>query len=253
MSIIAIINQKGGVGKTTTVINLAAAVSAMNRRVLIVDMDPQGNASTGLGVSKPSLEQSSYAVLIGIARAQDVIVQTAFPNLSIIPSNIHLAATDIEICNLDGREKKLLDAIGSLNYDYIFIDCPPGFGLINLNILYASNKIIIPLQCEFYALEGLAQLFQTISQVRNSINQNLLISGIILTMFDRRNNMSLSIEKDVRGHFKDLVYKTMIPRNVRVSEASSFGKPVIAFDVNCAGSISYINMAKEFLMRDDGI
>lgn len=251
-TVVAVINQKGGVGKTTTAVNLATAVAAVGKKVLVLDLDPQGNATTGFGMSKGRNLQSSYGVLIGMTNAEDVIEKTYVEGLHLMPSTIDLSAAEIELFSMPDRDSKLKEAIENLEYDYIFIDCPPGFGFININALNAADKIIIPLQCEFYALEGLAQLFNTVQSVRNTINKNLIISGILLTMYDRRNSLSAVIAEDVRKHFKNLVFDTVIPRNVKISEASSHGKPVLLYDVKSTGSISYIELAREFLAREKG-
>lgn len=249
--VVAIINQKGGVGKTTTTINLATAIAAVGKKVLILDLDPQGNATTGLGIEKGRGLDSSYGVLLNLSPAEKIAQKTYIGNLDIIPSTIDLSAAEVELFPQSDRDEKLKKALAHLDYDYIFIDCPPGFGFININALNASDKIIIPLQCEFYALEGLAQLFQTIQSVRSTINKNLVVSGILLTMFDRRNSLSSVISNDVRNHFKTLVFNTVIPRNVRISEASSFGKPVILHDVRSSGALAYIELAREFLNREN--
>jgi chromosome partitioning protein len=248
--IVAVINQKGGVGKTTTVVNLATAIAAVGRDVLIIDLDPQGNATTGLGIPKGRGLQSSYGVLLGLTDPIKVIRKTYVAGLHIIPSTIDLSAAEVELFSQKDRDSKLKQSISNLKYDYILIDCPPGFGLININALNASTKIIIPLQCEFYALEGLAQLFSTIQSVRNTINKKLIVSGILLTMYDRRSSLSSVVANDVRAHFKNLVFNTVIPRNVKISEASSYGKPVILYDTKSSGAISYIELAREFLSRE---
>lgn len=248
--IVAVINQKGGVGKTTTAVNLAAALAISNRRVTLLDVDPQGNASTGLGVPKNNGLNSSYGLLLGLKGYREVLHETSIPNLRLIPSTIDLAAAEIELVTQKNREGKLKQALVDTDEDYIFVDCPPGFGLITLNVLNAADKILIPLQCEFFALEGLAQLFKTIKSVQGSINKNLKISGIVLTMFDTRSKLSSRVSQDVIGHFPELVFKTVIPKNVRISEAPSFGKPVLTYDVKCVGTVAYVELAKEFLNRE---
>ncbi|MDR0631964.1 MAG: ParA family protein [Holosporaceae bacterium] len=251
-NVIAVINQKGGVGKTTTTVNLATSLAAIGKTVLVLDLDPQGNATTGFGIPKGRGLQSSYGVLLGLQDPKKVVLETYVSGLFVISSTIDLAAAEVELFSQKDRDSKLKQSIASLEYDYILIDCPPGFGLININALNASNKIIIPLQCEFYALEGLAQLFHTIQSVRDTINKGLIISGILLTMYDRRNSLSSVVANDVRTHFKNLVFNTVIPRNVKISEASSYGKPIILYDVKSAGAISYIELAREFLARELG-
>jgi chromosome partitioning protein len=253
--ILAIANQKGGVGKTTTSINLATSLAAIGKNVLIIDMDAQGNASTGLGVRRSERENSSYDLLFGEKEIQDCIVETRVPRLSIIPSSMNLSGAEIELVNADKREYKMKAALSSLdsNYDYIVIDCPPALNLTTLNILVASHAVIVPLQCEFYALEGLAHLTKTIERVRQSFNPNLIIHGVVLTMFDVRNRLSAMVANDVRGYFGDKVYKTVIPRNVRVSEAPSYGLPAIVYDMRCAGSQAYIQLAKEIIKREKSL
>lgn len=249
-TVVAIINQKGGVGKTTTAVNLASALAIVGKKVTLIDMDPQGNATTGLGVAKTHGVNSSYGLLLGLKPFKEVSRPTNIPNLNIISSTIDLSAAEIELVHQDRREAKLKAALAESDQDYIFLDCPPGFGLITLNALNAANKIIIPLQCEFYALEGLAQLFQTIKGVRSSINKNLRISGIVLTMFDTRSRLSTKVSQDVRSHFHSLVFQTVIPKNVKISEAPSYGKPVLTYDLNCTGTVAYIELAKEFIKRE---
>jgi chromosome partitioning protein len=250
-NVIAVINQKGGVGKTTTAVNLATALAAIDKKVLVIDLDPQGNATTGFGMPKGRGIHSSYGVLLGVSDARDIAQKTYVDGLHIIPSTIDLSAAEIELFSMKDRDHKLKQAVSQLDFDYIFVDCPPGFGFININALNASHKIIIPLQCEFYALEGLAQLFNTIKSVRNTINRDLIVAGIVLTMYDRRNSLSAVVAKDVRSHFKNLVFETVIPRNVRISEASSHGKPVILYDIRSSGAIAHIELAREFLAREN--
>jgi chromosome partitioning protein len=250
-AVVAIINQKGGVGKTTTAVNLATAIAAVGKKVLVIDLDPQGNATTGFGMQKGKGLDSSYGVLLGMRDPATIMKKTYVNGLYLIPSTIDLSAAEVELCSQKDRDSKLKNSISHLQFDYIFIDCPPGFGFININALNASHKILIPLQCEFYALEGLAQLFKTIQSVRSTINSGLKVAGIVLTMYDRRNSLSSVVANDVRGHFNELVFNTVIPRNVKISEASSYGKPVILHDIKCTGSLAYIELAREFLSRDE--
>lgn len=250
--VLAIVNQKGGVGKTTTTVNLATALAAVNKKVLIVDFDPQGNASTGLGIENNNREVTSYEVVLNDVPINSAIQKTSVPNLYIIPATIDLSGAEIEMVSLVRREFRLKDAIGESNkeFDYILIDCPPSLGLLTLNALAAADAVLIPLQCEFYALEGLSHLVRTVDLVRQNLNSSLTIQGIVLTMYDRRNKFTEQIEKDVRSYFGDKVYNSVIPRNIRMSEAPSHGKPALIYDMNCAGSRAYIQLAGELIKRE---
>jgi chromosome partitioning protein len=250
--IIAVCNQKGGVGKTTTTINLATALAACGQAVLVMDFDPQGNASTGLGLDKSKRTQGTYEVLFGEMKLESVANPTRVPNLFIAPASVHLAGAEIELVNSDNREFRLRDAISNtaLKVDYILIDCPPSLNLLTLNALVASDAVLVPLQCEFYALEGLSHLVKTIERVKRAFNPHLDLHGVVLTMYDRRNSLSASVESDVRQFFGDKVYQTVIPRNVRVSEAPSYGLPVLVYDMKCPGSQAYIQLASEVIKRE---
>ena len=250
--IFAIANQKGGVGKTTTSINLATSLAAVGKRVLLIDMDAQGNASTGLGIKRSERENSSYDLLFGEKTLGECVATTRVPRLSIVPSSMHLSGAEVELVTAEHREfrmKAALDGIGS-DYDYVVVDCPPALNLTTLNVLVAADAVVVPLQCEFYALEGLAHLTKTIERVRSTFNPNLQIHGVVLTMYDKRNRLSGMVANDVRSYFGDKVYKTVIPRNVRVSEAPSYGLPAIVYDMRCAGSQAYIQLAKEVIRRE---
>lgn len=250
--IISVVNQKGGVGKTTTAVNMATALAAIGKQVLVMDLDPQGNASTGLGIDQSRRTITSYDVLIGETTLDKAAVKTAIPRLSVAPATIDLAGAEIELVGLEKREFQLKRSFASIpkHWDYIIIDCPPSLGLITLNALTASDAVLIPLQCEFYALEGLAHLLKTIKLVKANLNPVLTIHGVVLTMYDRRNNLTQQIEEDVRGFLGDDVYRTVIPRNVRMSEAPSHGKPALVYDLKCPGSQAYLSLAKELIQRE---
>jgi chromosome partitioning protein len=251
--IITIANQKGGVGKTTTAINLATALAAIGERVLIIDLDPQGNASTGLGIERKNRKLSSYDLLIGEYGVRETAVETAVPNLYIIPSTMDLLGVEMEISQQSDRVFKLRKALSTaeaFDFSYILLDCPPSFNLLTMNAMAAAHSVLVPLQCEFFALEGLSQLLETVDQIRRSVNPRLDIQGIVLTMFDARNNLAQQVVNDVRMHLGEKVYHTLIPRNVRVSEAPSYGKPAILYDLKCAGSQAYLQLASEVIQRE---
>jgi len=249
--IIAIANQKGGVGKTTTAINLSSALSFAGAKVLVVDMDPQGNATSGLGVVLGDNESSIYDVLIGRSQAIDTVRRTNVDNLDIIPGDINLSAAEVELVTEMSRETKLKKALASVmeEYNFIMIDCPPSLGLLTVNSLTAADSVLIPLQCEYYAMEGLGQLLNTIRLIRESLNEDLELEGILLTMHDPRNNLSKEVQKQVEDYLSESIFKTIIPRNVRLSEAPSYGQSIIEYDIRSKGAASYIELAKEMLAR----
>ncbi|MBW3616651.1 MAG: ParA family protein [Proteobacteria bacterium] len=253
--VLAVANQKGGVGKTTTAINLGTALAAIGERVLIVDLDPQGNASTGVGVPRAARRSTIYDVVVDGKPAADTIVETAVPGLHLIASDPELSGVEIELGQAPRRSYRLRDALASLRdltspYNYVLVDCPPSLNLLTVNAMTAANAVLVPLQCEFFALEGLTQLMRTVELVRGSLNPHLEIQGVVLTMFDKRNSLSDLVAKDVREHFGDKVYQTVIPRNVRIAEAPSFGKPALIYDLRSAGSQAYVSLAREVISRE---
>jgi chromosome partitioning protein len=259
MRILVVANQKGGVGKTTTAINLGTALAAIGERVLIIDLDPQGNASTGLGIDAKSREVSTYDVLLGERTLAQAIQPTAVPRLCVAPSTLDLLGVELEISSEQDRTFKLRAALRTFadeqagledRFTYVLIDCPPSLNLLTVNALAASDSVVVPLQCEFFALEGLSQLLKTVEQVRRSLNPRLTIHGVVLTMFDPRNNLAMQVVEDVRAFMGDKVYQTIIPRNVRVSEAPSHGKPVLLYDLKCNGSQAYLRLASEVIQRE---
>ena len=257
--ILCLANQKGGVGKTTTAINLGTALAAIGEKVLLIDLDPQGNASTGLGVSQSDRTITSFDVLLDECGVAEAVRSTAVPGFDLLPASMDLLGVEVELADNPRRMHRLADALAALpdlpasgggRYQYVLIDCPPSLNMLTLNAMVAAQSVLVPLQCEFFALEGLSQLTQTIEQVRHSLNPALDIQGIVLTMYDLRNNLSGQVEADVRGHFGSLVYQSVIPRNVRVSEAPSFGKPALLYDHKCSGSLAYMELASELIQRE---
>ncbi|HYS47830.1 MAG TPA: ParA family protein [Xanthobacteraceae bacterium] len=259
--VLALANQKGGVGKTTTAINLGTALAAIGEQVLIVDLDPQGNASTGLGIDRKSRQHSTYDVLMGEATLHEAIHETAVPRLHIVPSTIDLSGFELEIAAERDRAYRLRNALGALDtvpadavaYSYVLVDCPPSLNLVTVNAMAAAHAILVPLQCEFFALEGLSQLLKTVEQVKTTLNPELTIHGIVLTMYDGRNNLAGQVVADVRQFMGEKVYETVIPRNVRVSEAPSYGKPVLLYDLKCLGSQAYLRLASEIIQREKSL
>jgi chromosome partitioning protein len=254
LRVLAVANQKGGVGKTTTAINLGTALAAVGERVLLIDADPQGNASTGLGIGRAQRKVTLYDVLLGGRTIAESVVETALPGLHVSPSDPDLSGIELEIGQAPRRSFRLRDALAPLradgSYSYALIDCPPSLNLLTVNAMAAADAVLVPLQCEFFALEGLTQLMRTVELVRGSLNPSLEIQGVVLTMYDKRNSLSGQVARDVRAHFGDTVYRTVIPRNVRVSEAPSFGKPALVYDLKCAGSQAYLQLAREVVARE---
>ncbi|MCX4084654.1 AAA family ATPase [Rickettsia hoogstraalii] len=251
MKVIAIVNQKGGVAKTTTTVNLATAFAAVNKKILVIDLDPQGNSSTGFGISQQQRKNTIYQVLTNLIKWKDAIISTDIPNLEIITSNTNLSAAELDLTKLKDREyilMKLLEEIKIL-YDYIIIDCPPSLNLLTVNALVASDEVLIPMQCDFYSLEGLSHLLKTIKIVEKKLNPKIKIAGILFTMYDKRNRLTEQVEDDVRKCLGELVFKTVIPRNIKLSEAPSYGKPAIIYDYKCSGAVAYIELTKEILER----
>ena len=254
LRVLAIANQKGGVGKTTTAINIGAALAAVGEKVLLIDADPQGNASTGLGIPRHLRVKTLYDVLMDEALITDAVIHTAMPGYDVLPSDPDLSGVELELGQTPRRSFRLKDALAPIRasraYSYALIDCPPSLNVLTINAMTAADAVLVPLQCEFFALEGLTQLMRTIELVRGSLNPTLQVQGVVLTMYDRRNSLSGQVARDVREHFGDKVYETMIPRNVRVSEAPSFGKPVLIYDLKSAGSQAYLKLARELVGRE---
>jgi chromosome partitioning protein len=253
--VIAVANQKGGVGKTTTAVNLATALAAVGRSVLLVDLDPQANATTGLGVPPDPNVPNSYDLIVGAARLSETVTETQVPGLNLVPTSVHLSGAEVELVDVPHREYRLREAFkGQVDpYEFILIDCPPALGMLTVNALVAAHAVLVPLQCEYYALEGMSHLVRTIERIKNSFNERLDIQGVVLTMHDKRNNLCNMVADDVRKFFGAKVYQTVIPRNVRVSEAPSHGLPVLLYDIHCAGALAYAHLARELLKREGAI
>lgn len=251
--IIAIANQKGGVGKSTTAINLSACLAELNQRVLLIDIDPQGNTTSGVGVDKENVENTLYELLLDECKVEDCIIENVFENLSLIPSNVNLSGAEIELVRIEGREYLLKNHIDTIrdNYDFIIMDCPPSLNILTINAMTTANSVLVPIQCEYYALEGLTQLIHTIELVQERLNPDLIIEGVVFTMYDARTNLSLQVVENVKSNLNQSIYKTIIPRNVRLAEAPSYGMPIIQYDSKSVGAESYRLLAEEVLHRED--